>query len=120
MPKLSPTQKLAVCAMKALHDRGHNYFDVESIGWVISPYGGVRNATIDRLEELGLIVRQQDDLPYDVKVHLLCSCAKHRWRLSDAGVELADGIKFVIDDETEERLESSSRILERYREAARE
>jgi hypothetical protein len=48
-----------------------------------------------------------------VKLHLMCGCARHHWRLSDVGIELAERYKFVIDQETEERLESSARMLER-------
>jgi hypothetical protein len=110
---LSPTQKKALCAMQALHARGRDYVTSESIAWVINPYGGLRQATIQRLEELGLLVCQADDLPYEVKLHLMCGCARHHWRLSDVGIELAERYKFVIDQETEERLESSARMLER-------
>jgi hypothetical protein len=120
MPGLTRYQKQVLVAMKALADRGHEYVTGESIAWVLSPYGGLRDVTLVILEAHGIIRRQIDDLPYEVKVHLLCSCAKHRWRLTDLGIDLADSFRVKIDPPTLRRLDTADGILCRMREWARD
>jgi hypothetical protein len=118
--RLSAYQKKVLCAIRALHGLWHDYVTSEAIAWVVSPHSGIRGVTLQLLEELGLICCQADDLPFEVKQLLMCGCHQSRYRLTEAAAELIDGWKYVIDEATEERIESSGRLLARMREWAQE
>lgn len=117
MKPLSKHQLEVLAAMAAIIERsGVRYVSFEQVGYVVASGSGgtIPQATIDVLEERGLISPQTDDLPREVRQLLLCGCHAHRWRLTVYGEEEVARRKVVWDEESLKRLDWGAKAMASY------